>query len=175
MEKFDDRVEEQRVIPLSKSKLMLAFLGSLAFVATGIWIVVITEEIYITIVVCVVILFFGLCAVYCFFKLQDNNPGLIISHSGVIDNSSGVAVGEIQWSDVIEMTVLEINGQKMVCMIVHNPEQYIDRQKSFFRRFAMKQSLNMYGTPLIISSVSIKISFDELLGVLNEYYMKSQV
>ena len=174
MEKFDDRIEEQIVIPLSKSKLMLAFLGSLAFVATGIWIVVITEEIYITIAGSVGILFFGLCAVYCFFKFQDSAPGLIINHSCVIDNSSGIAAGEIPWSDVIEMAVLEIRGQKMVCMFVHNPEQYINRQKSFFRRFAMKQNLSMYGTPLIISSVSIKISFDELLGVLNEYHMKSQ-
>ena len=39
METFDDWSEDQKVIPLSKKKLLLGILGSMVFVVMGIWMI----------------------------------------------------------------------------------------------------------------------------------------
>jgi len=182
---FDDQAENQIVISLSKKKLLLCFIGSVVFVVLGLWLIIVhpTRNLHpifmhpsvIIAIGCVTILFFGICAVYLFFALFDNKPGLIISTTGLNDNSSGVAAGIILWSDINNMSVYEIAGQKFVLLFVHNPEEFINRQKSAFRRFLMRRNLNMCGTPLSISSVGLKITFNELLEILNEYYAKSKL
>jgi hypothetical protein len=57
---------------------------------------------------------------------------------------------------------------------VKNPQDYIDKQTSGFKRKMMQMNLNMYGTPLSITSNSLKIKFEELLNILNERLQDSR-
>jgi hypothetical protein len=118
-------------------------------------------------------LFFGVCAVYIGRKLPNNKPGLIIDDVGLTDNSSGVSAGQILWSDVKNIKVIEIHRQKLIMLKVKNPQDYIDRQTSGLKRKMMKMNFNMYGTPLSITSNSLQIKFDELLNILNNHLNKS--
>jgi hypothetical protein len=49
------------------------------------------------------IIFFGFVGFYLLKKLFNKKPGLIISNSGIVDNSSGISVGFIPWSDIKEI------------------------------------------------------------------------
>jgi hypothetical protein len=42
------------------------------------------------------------------------------------------------------------------------PEKYIERAKNIISKKAMKTNHKMYGSPLSITSISLKISFDNL-------------
>lgn len=168
---------QQVAIPLSKRKLILLFIGSIVFVAAGLWFVInppnISSPFFDNPTVIFVIgiasaLFFGLCAVYLARKLQDNKPGLIIDNIGLTDNSSGVSAGQILWSDIDKITVLEIHQQKLIMLQVKNPQDYINKQTNGFKRKLMQFNFKMYGTPLSITSNSLQIKFDELLKILNE-------
>ena len=168
-------MNDRREIPLNKKKLVLVFLGSMIFVVAGVWMIAVIGQLFAIIVGYVAILFGGSAATVCIFKLLDNKPGLIISKTGLTDNSSWVAAGEIPWSDIRGISAAKISGQNYIFLYVDNPEQYINRQKNSIRRYMVRQTFNMYGTPLAISLIVLKIRFDELLEILDEYYIVPQL
>jgi hypothetical protein len=164
-------------IPLSKKKLILMVTGSLTFVVLGILFVTNPEKysssimrspmiIFITGLAC--ILFFGLCFFFIIKKIGDNSPGLVISDEGILDNSSGVSAGQIKWTEIEKISVIKIQRQKLIMIQLKNPQDYIERQRSGFKRKMMKINYKMYGTPLSITSNGLKISFNELLSTLTE-------
>lgn len=166
-------------IPLSKKKLLLMLAGSVGFILIGFWFVIDPPKIsnpffgdptLLLLLGIVSILFFGICVVYIARKLPENNAGLIIDSNGLIDNSSGVSAGRILWSDIQNISVIEIHRQKLIMLQVKNPQDYIDRQKSGFKRKMMQMNFNMYGTPLSITSNSLKIEFDELINILHDQF-----
>jgi hypothetical protein len=174
---------EQIEIPLSKKKLILMLIGSIGFVAAGVWFLINPPEInnplfgnpvFILVISIAAILFFGICAVYITRKLSDNKPGLIIDNAGLTDNSSGVSAGQILWSDIENIAVIEIYRQKLILLQLNNPQDYINKQQNGFKRKIMQMNLNSYGTPLSISSNSLQIKFDDLVTILTTHLNKSR-
>lgn len=167
METTNQRIE----IAISKVKIALMLFGALLFVIGGFWFVIppansnsvwnIMQKMpvagYVT------ILFFGLCSITLILKLFKKTPGLIIDKFGLVDNSSGVSAGQILWSDITSISVLEIYRQKLIMLQVRNPQAYIDKQKNVFKRKMMQLNYKTFGTPLSITSNGLKVSFDELL------------
>lgn len=85
-------------------------------------------------------------------KLPQNKPGFIIDQTVLTDNSSGVSTGQILWTDIEDISVIEIHRQKLIMLQVVNPIYYIDKQTSVFKRKMMEMNYKMYGTPLSITS-----------------------
>ncbi len=172
-------IGQQIEIKLSKIKLLLALLGSLTFIGLGLWLIInppSTEHYHryspttMLLAGYASVIFFGLCAFFFIRKLPDNRPGLIIDNLGLSDNSSGVAGGLILWSDIINISVLKIQRQKFIMLQVKNPEEYINRQTSAFKRKIMEMNFKMYGSPLSITSNGLKISFHELHKLVVDNY-----
>ena len=176
--------EQQIEISLSKMKLTLMVIGSLLFVVIGI-LFVINPEKYTTPIMrnptvifisgLASILFFSLCFVFIAKKLGDNSLGLIISDKGIFDNSSGLSAGQILWSDIENISVIKIHRQRLIMLQVTNPQEYIDKQTSSFKRKMMQLNFKIYGTPLSITSNGLKISFDELLSTLTDKLNAAQL
>lgn len=164
-------------IPLSKGKLLLTILGTFAFVAIGIWFVLAPPSTYIpffgravTIVIGIIsILFFGGIAILIIRKLFDQRPGLVIDKQGLMDNSGGLSAGQILWQDIEDIQVLQIQRQRMILILVNNPQDYLDRQSNAWKRKLMAINYRQYGTPISISTNGLKISFDELLEMLKHH------
>ena len=161
-------------------------IGSIVFVLLAIWLIYYADNLtgfrymryrnptFIRGIGIAGVLFFGLCAIYLGRKIPDNKPGIIIDKMGLIDNSSGVAAGQILWSDIEKISVIEIHRQKLILLHVKNPQDYIGKQTSAFKRKMMQLNFNMYETPLSITSNSLQIKFDELLNILNQYLSTSR-
>lgn len=169
--------ENQIEIPLSKSKMILTFLGSLIFVLIGIWFLLnppksnhwfFGNEIVIFVFGLAAILFFGLVAVTIFRKLLDKKPGLIINSQGIIDNSSGISAGLIPWTDIQQIKTVQVMSQRFLMFTVKNPQDYLDKASTTLKRNAMKVNYKTYGAPISISSNALKINFDELHKMLLE-------
>lgn len=153
--------------------------GSIGFVAAGIWFLLNPPKInnalfgnptFILVISIAATLFFGLIAVYIIRKLPDNKPGLIIDQLGITDNSGGLSAGQILWTDIENISVFEINRQKLILLQVRNPEDYINRQSSAFKRKLMQINFNSYGSPVSISANSLQIGFNELLSILTDQF-----
>jgi len=163
------------IISLSKSKITLLLTGSIVFVILGILFILHPErfltiffknEEIIRITGFTSVGFFGLCAIFYVIKLFDNKPGLIIDKNGILDNSSGISSGLIPWQDIQDINVLKIVRQKIILIVVSNPEDYIVRQKSGFKRKISRLNYNKYETPVQITANGLKIGFNELLSLI---------
>ena len=161
-------------IPLSKGKLLLSTLGAFAFVAIGFWFVLAPpsrtgsslESTLLMVLGVVAILFFGSITILVIRKLYDSRPGLIINEQGISDNSGGLSLGQILWTDIEDIQVLQIQRQRLILILVKNPQDYIDRQSNGWKRKLMAMNYKQYGTPLSISTNGLKISFVALLEIL---------
>lgn len=168
---------KQIEIQLSKAKLTLMLFGCFLFVGVGICFIINPEKYesfimkssaVIFIAGILGILFFGFISVFLFKKLRDKSPGLVISEEGIIDNSSGVGAGFIPWSDIIAIKETKVVNQKFINIVVKNPQVYIDRQKSGFKRKAMQANYNLYSTPIGISANGLKSNYKELKALLEK-------
>ena len=167
-------------IPLSKRKLIFAFIASIIFVLLGIQFILKPEkyisfifrsEELITVVGYVSLLFFGVCLVYIFYKAFDKKPGLIVNKNGITDNSNFSSVGLIEWSEIIGIRTQQVMSTKFILIDVLNPEKFIQKS-SKFKASLMKANLKMYGTPLSITSNSLKYNFDEMERLLKTEFDK---
>jgi hypothetical protein len=163
-------------IHLSKGKLLLSTLGAFAFVAIGFWFVLAPpsrtgsslESTLLMVLGLVSILFFGGIAILVIRKLFDSRPGLIIDEQGLTDNSGGLSAGQILWQDIENFKVLQIQRQRLILILVKNPQDYIDRQSNGWKRKLMAMNYRQYGTPISISTNGLKISFAELSEILEQ-------
>jgi hypothetical protein len=169
------------IIPLSKSKIALLLTGSIVFVILGILCFLFPEkfqtilfrnEEIIRVTGFASVGFFGLCSIFYVIKLFDNKPGLIINKEGILDNSSGVSSGQIAWQDIQDITVLEIARQKIILIKVSNPDDYIARQKSRFKRKIIKLNYDNFQTPIQITANGLKCSFDDLFEMISYSFKK---
>ena len=175
--------EQTIEIPLNKTKIVMMLIGTLIFVVIGFWFVIAPPKIdnsfwgnptKLTILGYASILFFGLCAYFFSRKLPDNKPGLIIDDTALIDNSGALSAGRILWSDIEDISVMQIQKQKMIMIYLRNPQEYIGRQTSFLKRKGMQLSYKSYGTPVSITSTGLKTSFDELYGVITHKFQENK-
>ena len=170
--------EDQIEIPLSKTKLWLGIVGSFIFLIIGIWMLAsnISSNRYnpliIKVVAIVAIIFFGACGIFLVKKLFDKESGLIISKKGIFDNTSGVSIGLIIWDDIVDIRVQQIMANKFITIHVKDPEKYIGKAKNKMMARIMKSNMNMSGTPISISSNTLKYNFKNLNKLLIESYKK---
>jgi len=161
---------QETTIKLSKGKIILLTLGSMAFVVTGIWMWSFTDmdmdALLYKVVALAAILFFGMTGIYGLTKIFDNKPGLIINEHGLLDNSSAVSGNLIKWSDIEGFDLLQVSTTKFLLIFVKNPQDYLDKA-NWVSRFWMKMNNKYYGTPLSISSSSLQCNFEELLAEVN--------
>lgn len=170
------------IIELSKAKLILIILGSAAFFLLGIWMLShdaqeiessqkYNSTLFVYGIAWIAIAFSALCGFIGIKKIFDNKPGLIISAIGIEDNSSGFSVGLIPWEDITGISQYEVQSQSFVSILVADPDKYAVRG-NLIKRMANRTNIKMCGTPLNIASNSLKISHDELLTVLTDYYQE---
>lgn len=173
-------ISKQIEIPFSKIKLTLMLLGSIVFFGTGIGIMVLPVKIdgsvffqnpTINFIFGIVdSLFFGIAAIFCFKKLGDNSPGLIISDEGVVDNSGGISAGFVPWTDITAIKETKVFTNRFINLVVKNPEEYIARQKNVFKRKAAQANYSSFGTVISISANGLKSNQSDLKAILDNKF-----
>jgi hypothetical protein len=173
---------DETIIELSKTKLALVLLGASAFVAAGIWMFSLDDAsiqsqrrfnnpVYVHGLGLVTIVFFGSCGLLALKKLFDKKPGLVFNNSGIVDNASSASAGFIPWSEVVGAEIFEIQKQKMLIIMVRDPQKYIARGSSL-KRTLNKANYKMVGSPISISPHALAISFSELVALFDQYQRK---
>lgn len=174
----------EKVVALSKTKLILLMVAAIGFVAVGIWLLTLDAQViasqprfnsptFIYAIAVVAILFFGACGYIGVKKFFDDTPGLIVNAEGIFDNSSGVSAGLVPWSDIAGINEYTIGRQKFISILVYDPEKYAERGNAL-RRMTNKANIKMCGTPINISANSLQVSYPELLAMVNDYFQYYQ-
>ena len=163
----------------SKKKSLLLLLGSITFVALGIWLLleadnltvwkarnpILTRGIGIA-----SILFFGLGIFIGIKRLIKSEIALIIDSKGLNVNPKKSLTEFIKWSDINGFEEIKIQSTRIVIIGVKNPEYWLDKETSVFRRKLMQFNISNYNSPFNIAASGLDISSDQLIETLNNYY-----
>lgn len=177
---------EKIEIPLSKNKLFLGIGGSILFVVLGIWLFInadgfqensmrlLRNPMVIKGAGILAILFFGATGIYGFRKLFDKKIGLIIDSNGITDNSNASSVGLIEWNDIYGIKKQQVMSTKFLLINITDPEKYIGKVKSGMKAKLMRTNMKMYGTPLSITSNTLKYDFEKLEQLIQTEFERNK-
>jgi hypothetical protein len=172
-------------IKLSKAKLILMFLACVMFVVLGVSFIrnpaefksfIMRSPTFIFSAGWASVIFFGGIGFFLIKKLNDKSYGLVISKEGITDNSSGVSAGFIPWTDIIVIRESKVANQKLITIVVKNPEFYINSGKNILEKRARQINYKILGTPIGISANGLKINYKDLKTILEKSFndFKSQ-
>ncbi|GAB4093309.1 STM3941 family protein [Flaviaesturariibacter terrae] len=174
---------KQRIeIPLSKKKMARLLLLAIVFVAGGAWMLAYSGEtsnfllsnpVVKNSVAVAAILFFGWSAFFFVRKLSDKRPGFVIDAAGVQDNTSGVAFGQLPWTDISGFSRASVYNQEFLIIHVFDPERYLEQATGRVQRMSMSFNLKQYGSPFAVSANTLTCSLAELEKLLREHLAAS--
>jgi len=152
---------EKLIIKNSRWKYVLLLLGSIGFVACGIWIVIDGSWLG-----WFAIVFFGSGIPLFIWQLADSRPRLIIDDYGVLDRTLGV--GRIAWSDIEAAFVRSISGNDFICLELKNPEKYAQKLSKVKQAMtAANRNLGFTDFNLNLSGVDART--DEVFELVMKY------
>lgn len=159
-------------IPLSKTKLLFGIGGSILFVVLGLYLfTTIVEQqtrfnpTLVKVVGIAGILFFGATGIYGVKKMFDNNVGLTIDDNGIVDNTNASSIGLIKWEDITEIRTEQVMSTKFLLIFTKDPDGILEKVSGMKRKL-MAGNMKMYGTPLSITSTTLKYNFNDLEKLL---------
>ena len=157
-------------ISLSKAKILLLLISSIAFVTASILFIT-TPDTFIStifrsrdlIILAGIagVIFFGATGIYGARKFFDKSVGLIIDDNGITDNTNASSAGLIDWNDITEIKTKQVMSTKFLLIFVSNADKYLERVSGFKRKL-MTGNMKRYGTPLSITSNTLKYNFNDL-------------
>lgn len=154
-------------IPLNKFKISLLTIGSILFVIAGyfmLW----------NFIGIIAIIFFGATGVYGLAKLFDSKTGLKIDSNGITDNSNATSIGLIKWKDIYQIRSEQVASEKFIMIDLIDPDKYLDKVKNGLKKRLMKTNMRMYGTPISITSRTLKYNFLELERILRTEFERNK-
>lgn len=169
-------------IQISKKKILLLLIGAMIFVILGALFIMTPDKFISTIARnpqtiriggIAAVLFFGVAGVYGFRKLFDKTVGLTIDENGITDNSNASSVGLIDWNDIVEIKTEQVMSTKFLLIFINNPDKYLERGNGFKRKL-MQGNMKMYGTPLSITSNTLRYNFDDLERLVKSKLIEKQ-
>ena len=172
---------ERIEIYTSKKKSILILIGSIVFVVVGVLFVANPERFLtlrmqnpdiIRIIGIVSILFFGLGVFVGIKRVIKSEIALIIDIKGLNVNPKKSLNEFIEWGNILEFKEIKIQSQRILIVIVKNPEKWIEKETNSFRKKIMRFNLSNYDSPFSIAASGIDISYTELNNKLNRYFEK---
>lgn len=163
----------------SKKKSLLLLIGSIAFVALGVWLLIEADNltgwrarnpIFTRGIGIASILFFGLGIFVGIKRLVKSEIALIIDQKGLNVNPKKSLTEFINWTDINGFQEIKIQSTRIVIIEVKNSEYWLDKETSGFRRKLMQFNINNYNSPFNIASAGLDISSDRLIETLNKYF-----
>jgi len=165
-------------IPNSRIKLFILLLGAIVGIAVGVWFIIDPSKfeyarVYYTpdwkteIIGCVCVISCSLCVLGIIYMIFKNKPGLVINQSGIM---IGRATPKhiITWCDIEKFGMIDISQTRLIQIYIKNPQQYIQAQKSWFKRKLMEFTYKRYGAIFSITTSTLKCDFDQLYDFLND-------
>ncbi|MCD0467421.1 STM3941 family protein [Flavobacterium sp. ENC] len=161
----------------SKKKSFLLLIGSFLFVVGGIWMFMNAENltgfrtrspILVKGIGIISVLFFGVGFYLSIKQLVKNKLFLIIDKSGINVSPNKNPSNLIKWNNIEGFSELKIQNQKMVLINVNNPDYWIENEKNQIRKKIIQFNFNNYGSPFLLSAISMQINHEQLVKLLNE-------
>jgi hypothetical protein len=166
---------EKVVIPFSKAKLAAFTLLLLALVAAFAYLIVHPDGFrrhspgFVQTVGIIGALVFGVLSLLAIARLFDRRPGLVVDRQGLIDRTTHLGVGRINWTEVRDLRIVKMRMNKFLVIDVHDPDRFLDRG-NVLQRLLRAGNLRAQGSPIALSSNLLEIGFDRMTHVVRCFF-----
>ncbi len=154
-----------------KKRMALFSLGSFAFVAIGIWMILSGGWIE-GIIGVISILFFGAALVFFLTRLLGRKPSLFINEEGIIDDSSYVSAGTIAWDEIEDIGITEYSGQQWISIKLRDPQAFLQKQPRF-KRWLMNLNNTLVDAPIHISQEMLSVPLGRFYEMMVDKWKRS--
>ena len=99
-------------------------------------------------------------------RLINRTPAYVFAENGLIYNIKNPSSGTVLWKDITSFSRIKVKGNYFILLMLKNPEQIIDREKSGMKKRLFKMNMRTYKTPLSVAMNELQISvvdFENLL------------
>lgn len=157
------------VISASRIKLLGHFVGGLAFVALGAFLMFVPTRhgLFARFIGLVAVAFFGAIAVSIFYRLVRPAPAMIINARGIVDNASGVSVGLIPWDQIGEVREYRVQNQVFLGIVPKDLEALLEKQPRW-KRAAIRANLSMGATPVNVPQAALGVKVSDLVREIEQ-------
>lgn len=172
-----DRIE----IYTSKKKSIWLVIGSIAFVALGVWLLMEADNlsgwrarnpIFTKGIGIASVLFFGFGMVVGIKRLIKSEIALIIDPMGLSVNPKKSPPEFVKWENILGFQEIKIHSTRILIIGVNNPEYWVEKEANAMRKRLMQFNVNNYGSPFNIGASGLQISAKELRETLQRYFEK---
>ena len=117
-------------------------------------------------IVLIVPLFYTIISLTEYIKTRfDKSAMLKISDTGLNDNLSIFSCGEISWSEISGVEILEAFKADFLVVKVFDPGKFLI-DKNFVQRYILKKYIKKWGSPVVISEKRVNYNLKELKQII---------
>lgn len=171
--------KDKIIVPFSRPKLTRLIGIGLAFVVVGLILIFSADRMpeavprwIPTVLGIFALLVFGYISLAIIRKLTNKQPGLIIREDGIWDNSSAIAIGLIEWSDIVKVDDCHAVGQDFICIHVQDPHKYIKKAKNKFQEKILTINHQTHASAIQITANGLQGTHEDVLNLLKENFRK---
>lgn len=162
-------ITDECVIEASKSKMFGLLLLCIGFLALSIFMLTKQKSVCPAYIVAILgLLVFGTFAVCLISVLCTKRAGLILNSRGFEFMATGIKFGFVPWEEVEGYRVQEAYNQKMLMILLKNPEGFVQRLHGM-AKVSGNASLKLGDSPIALVSSGLSIDFQGLVNVFARY------
>lgn len=150
--------------PKLSQRLKLVSLG-VAMVAVGLLLVV-QPSLEARLAGAVTLAFFAPCLVYALYRATKGGAALVVTRDGFTDRSSAVGVGFVPWSNVADIDVVEIAGQRMVALTLRDQAAVLAQSPPVKRR--VLRANRSFGADVFLPQLWLPIQVETLADIMEK-------
>lgn len=106
--------------------------------------------------------------------LLGNKNQLLISDEGICDTCTGFSAGQVLWSEVSSIKDSKSANARFIELVLKNPQDFIQKEHNANKKKMLEMSLNGQQPMIMISSMLIECSHEDLLQSLNTAFQNYQ-
>lgn len=169
---MQDAIESYQRIEIyrTKYKLIPYVLGSAAFVAMGVAILLYANRTLGFIIEPIAILFFGFSMYFWLREWLRTRPILVIDEQGILDDGSTLmsASRRIQWQEIDCVDTMVVKNQTQICIQLHDQIAYL-KQLSGWAKVLMALNKKMGYDGVYVNTHATPYAAEEVAGILEHY------
>ena len=120
-------------------------------------------------VILLIPLFYTCSALVEYMKtLFDKDAALFVSEKGIDDNLSVFSCGEISWSEISGVEIVQLLNMEILVVKLANPMDVINRQ-SILKRWILRRYVRQGRSPIMISEKKIDYNLHDLKNILTSH------
>jgi len=158
--------KQQIIVPANKRFALFVLLGSILFITIGLILIRSAPEsnyspILLKTIGFIGTAFFSFTGLFCFRKLLDNKPALIINEIGIWNNTSIISSHTIKWSELRGVGLTKIGNEKILFLYLNDNKSFL-MKFNLMERLLMRLNLSFSNSPIGIASRSLKYNSEKL-------------